>query len=255
MWRWSTDGTLRLFRTRTGFEIFRCALGPVDAVPAPTAWRVLRAWHEGDHLRYEPHRPPEVDLALLLLDVGSLHAGQVTDLPVSRADAHRRTAFHGQTHHQAALHLLAEQWNWQLPARASSMAVRYRSVEVDNRARLLHVHADGDALRIDFDDDTVLWLQQPVELTVSRGMVRMAGGGVALWPAQDYSATTWFRRSALQLPGSGRRARWSAWSTCPATTTTPWYSLRSSRGGHCPPSRSRSTVARPAGATVRRPSR
>lgn len=66
MWRWSTRGRLSLYRSWTGFEIFRMQMRPVDVVPAPTEWEVADAWVEGSERRYQPSGPPGLDLAGLL---------------------------------------------------------------------------------------------------------------------------------------------------------------------------------------------
>jgi hypothetical protein len=205
MWRWAANGELSLFRSWTGFEIFRAKMRPLEAVPGPTEWEVVEAWAEGSRRRYQPDGPLGAELAGLLSTLIDV-PGWLGQLPRDRPAALKATRQPGVAA-TFAPHLLAEQLNWQLPAPLHSLRLGDRDLRPDQPTVLLRAMADGDALRLVFgDEETVLWLQQAHDTVIERGRVTAHDGGVLLWPSAGF-----FNRSvtALVLPapwemGGGR---------------------------------------------------
>lgn len=202
MWSWDSRGLLRLFRTWTGWEIYRLHMRPVTWAPGPTAWRVESGWCESSPERFSLDGNDQVVvLTQALSAIANLQS--LDGVPASR-EAVTQLTTPPNAPWPAALDVLADAINSQLPRHLLRLWMRDREVNVPDGVVLQAAYRELDAVGLQFSDGAQLWIQQAWRVRVLASSVATDVGGVLLWPGRQWTvaqvAATW---GVLRLPDGG----------------------------------------------------
>lgn len=185
MWWWSSDGTLSFFRSWTGYELFRLRMTPVESVPGPVEWQAIDVWVESSRDRYSGDAAEAARLLLDLVRSAPESRDYLENVPRTREEALART-LPPNAPRRMATHLVAQQIRELLPATALSCRIEDRQWSIPAVVILVDARADGDSVRLEFDDGSRLWLHQCWRVHAADGYIVTDVGGILLWPSPSF---------------------------------------------------------------------
>ena len=175
MWRWGSDDIVRLFRSWTGFEIFRLHVGLRDGVTTVSGVEV-----ETDQERHDNTPKQAEDLLRKTLNVAREMPGYVDGWPKDRDEA--LTILLPKRDRVSATEA-ARRVQEVLPRRVTRLQLMVEGPNAAANAWLTHAEPDFECMRLRFSEGSVLWLVDPLRVSVSESGVQTEHTGALFWPA------------------------------------------------------------------------